>query len=105
MRTGIKALEHYPVREEPARPGPAAEALAWIRALASDWEDRQHRTPGRESSSGPTSRETSSRSLRWVAMVAVSPAGPSRKGDPLPAPAIPSASDLEPPGALGSLAL
>jgi hypothetical protein len=26
-----------------ASPGPALDSLSWIRALASDWEDRRHR--------------------------------------------------------------
>ncbi|HKC13403.1 MAG TPA: hypothetical protein VKI41_15355 [Vicinamibacteria bacterium] len=35
-----------------ASAGPAQDSLSWIRALASDWEDRRHRPEVQEGSSG-----------------------------------------------------
>jgi hypothetical protein len=41
--------------EAGALPGPALDALSWIRALASDWEDRRRRPESQEGSSSPSS--------------------------------------------------
>ncbi len=107
MKTNV--LDHPARAPQEAPPGgPALEALAWIHALASEWEDRRSRAPAQGSLVRRSARDRGSRLVAGGAVPRIAiPSPPISTGLPggaVPLPPPPTARGSEAPGTLGRLA-